>query len=251
MTLRIALLTLLVASSAHAGPISSAAAHELLAKANADEMAGHHDEAIASYEQLVAGGFGTADVQFNLGTAQLHAGKRGAAILAFERALRLEPGHADALHNLDEARRGNIDKLTGAQEETPLLERLGERVPGRAVAMLFLAAWLVGWTAFVLRRWLPKFDAALTLVTGLCAALALVFAGALMVLRHQRESGRSAIVVTPTVPVREGPAGDFKAAFDIHEGLKVRVIDQRQTHLRVRLPNGAEGWVAAVDVPEI
>jgi tetratricopeptide (TPR) repeat protein len=253
MTPRTILVALVLAFTpvAEAEPLTEAAARELLAKANADEMSGRHDEAIAAYEQLVAGGFGTADVQFNLGTARLHAGKRGLAILAFERALRLEPGHPDAQHNLEEARRGNIDKLVGAQEETPLLERLGERVPGRTAAAVFLAAWLAGWAALLSRRWLPKVEGALGVVMGLCLAVALVSAMALLLLRHQRDAGRSAIVVSPTAAVREGPAADFKAAFDIHEGLKVRVIGRKETHLRVRLPNGAEGWVAESDAPEI
>ena len=44
-------------------------------------------------------------------------------------------------------------------------------------------------------------------------------------------------------------ARDFKGAFELHEGLKVRVVRREQDFLRVRLPNGLEGWVAEKDVP--
>ena len=54
-----------------------------------------------------------------------------------------------------------------------------------------------------------------------------------------------------TAPVREGPGEAFKPAFEIHEGLKVRVVGSDDGHLRVRLANGAEGWVSGRDVVEI
>ena len=54
-----------------------------------------------------------------------------------------------------------------------------------------------------------------------------------------------------TAPVREGPGEGFKPAFEVHEGLKLRVLGSDDGHLRVRLANGAEGWVSGLDVVEI
>jgi uncharacterized protein YgiM (DUF1202 family) len=87
--------------------------------------------------------------------------------------------------------------------------------------------------------------AALALVAAVPAGL---LAGAAA---WQRERAKYAVVVAPSVPVREGPAHGFKPAFEIHEGLKVRVVLKQAGFLRIRLPNGTEGWVAEQDVPVI
>jgi uncharacterized protein YgiM (DUF1202 family) len=90
---------------------------------------------------------------------------------------------------------------------------------------------------------------------GLLATVAVsvaVVTGAFFALgAWDRSHSPYAIVVSPSAAVREGPASDFKSAFEIHEGLKVRIVRKDQGFLRIRLPNGIEGWVSEKDAPTI
>lgn len=223
----------------------------LLKQANAAFQGGQYDVAAAEFEQLASAGFGTVDIFFNLGTSSLKAGRRGDAILAFERALRVDPNDSDASYNLEEALKGNIDKIVGTREEEPLLERIGARVPAETAGFAFLGAWVFGLLVLLARRYVRAGKGALAMSGGLALSVAVLAGLLLAAAAYHRSYATYAIVVTASSSVREGPASDFKAAFEIHEGLKVRVVSRDRDYLRIRLPNGAEGWVAAKDVPVI
>lgn len=46
----------------------------------------------------------------------------------------------------------------------------------------------------------------------------------------------------------QGAQEDYKTGFQVHAGLRVRLLERDQDWLRVRLTNGLEGWVRAQDV---
>lgn len=223
----------------------------VFSQANAAYVAGRYDEAAAQYRQLAENGYASPDVLFNLGTAELRAGRRGHAILAFERALRVDPQDEDAAFNLAEAMKGNVDRIVGEREEESLLERIGARVPANPAAFAFVILWVVGFVAVALRLVLSRGRGSLLTVGVVCLALSVPVGALLGASVWQRERAAYAIVVAASVPVREGPAHDFKPAFEVHEGLKVRVVRVQDGFLRIRLANGIEGWVSAKDVPII
>lgn len=223
----------------------------LLVDANTAYQIGDYAKAAQGYRALVEGGHGSPDLLFNLGTAELRAGRRGHAILAYERALRVDPNDADVQYNLAEATKGNIDKVVGIRDEEPLVERIGARVPADAMAAAFLVAWVLGLGLLFLRHFV-KVGRGVLLGAGFLSLVAAVACGALLATAWwHRSEAAWAVVVTPAAAVREGPAADFKSAFEIHEGLKVRVVKKDRGFFRVRLPNGSEGWVSGQDVPLI
>lgn len=221
----------------------------LLARANGAFQGGRYDEAAANFRQLAEAGYDTADVHFNYGTSALRAGHRGEAILALRRALRIDPEDQDAAFNLDAARKGNIDKIVGTREEEPLVERIGARVPAQFATRLFLATWWIGLLALfgaarLGREWLAW-------AGGVTVAASLVLGALTGTAAYHRHHSTHGVVVAASTQVREGPAADFKASFEIHEGLEVRVVANDGEFARIRLPNGVEGWVASKDVPTI
>lgn len=222
----------------------------LLGQASAAFQAGRYDEAAETYRRIAASGFDTSDIEFNIGTSALRAGHRGEAIVAFLRALRIDPDDVDAAFNLEEARKGNIDRIVGTREEEPLVERIGARVPVPIASRTFLAAWWIAIAAFIFaeRRSGSAAIRGLGVAAMTVAVVAAGFTAAAAV--HHRAASRGVVVVDRTA-VREGPAVDFKSSFEVHEGLEVRVVARDGDYVRVRLPNGVEGWVAASDVPTI
>lgn len=223
----------------------------LLGLGTAAYQAGDYEKAATLYRQLADAGFASADLFYNLGTAELRAGRRGEAILWYERALRLDPHDADVRFNLAEATKGNIDKVVGTREETPFIERVGERVPDGAAGAAFAIAWGLAFVALIFRRLQTRARGALLGLALVSGAVAVTSAVLLWTAWWHRTQARYAVVTAAVAAVREGPASDFRAAFEIHEGLKVRVVREQQGFLRVRLPNGTEGWVAAAEAPII
>lgn len=232
-------------------PRTQADADLLFREANDAFLTDDFDGASRVYRAIVVGGFGTADVHYNLGNADFHAGRLGEATLGYERALRAEPSHADARANLRVVRKRNVDKLVGASDGPVFFERLGRAVAPAPVTWAFLGAWLLLFTSVLFRRvgiggrgW-----------TGLLAGVSLVLSlglGALLgTVVWYREKVVQAVVTGKVVQVRKGPAPKFEVAFEVHEGLTVRTLEIDGPYQRVRLDNGLEGWLLRSRVQQI
>ena len=215
-------------------------------RANALYRAGDFGGAAREYEALRADGFASAALHHNLGNARLRQGQRGAAIASWERALRFDPGDADARENLRAARGDDPDRaLCG---EPTFYARIVERTGDAAAVALFAVPWWILWAALALRtRRGGRSRRALTAV-ALTATLAVLCGGAVLAGRARDRRIPAAIVVAPSAPVRDGPSPALKPAFELHEGTRVRVRDVAGDLLHVRLDGGLEGWLSRGDV---
>jgi tetratricopeptide (TPR) repeat protein len=221
-----------------------------LAAANQEYLGGDFAAAVRGYDALLAEGWESPTLHVNLGNARLRMGKRGLAAASYTRALRLDPGDADARANLALARAGNVDRVLGA-ETRPVLARLAERISDRAAAGLFAALWLALWAALTARRFTARGARALLAAAAVTSALGASAAGALLAAKAAARRTPAAVVVAPSTSVREAPEEALKPAFDLHEGTEVRVLDVRGAAVRIRLDNGLEGWVAARDLEPV
>jgi Bacterial SH3 domain len=226
---------------------------QLFADANAAYLSGDVSRAIAAYEALVSEGVASTELETNLGAAYLRQGKRGLAVLHFERALFLEPGDDDARADLVEVRRGNVDRLEGDAEEggAETVARLLTPLPGTAAAAILALLWPAAWVLLGLRilRGSPRWAA---------VAAAGCFGGALLsaLLTWGAVAGRGmamrrGVVVAAAVPAREGPADKSVSRFEVHEGTAVRVDDEEAGFRRIKLANGLTGWVPADSVEPV
>jgi tetratricopeptide (TPR) repeat protein len=214
-----------------------------VAQAEHAAASGDYQAAIQSYQQLLrAGGF-SAPLLFNLGNAWLRLGKPGPAILAYERALVLEPRSASIEAN-----------LAAAQQRAGLTpEVLG---PWQAAAHYF---------SFDTYLW-----AALGAVWVLCAALVM-----LCLQRTARRIGRllilvavltlcasadaavlcwsdlsRAVVQTP-VTLQLAPAASAAASGALREGEVVWLQDRYGGFDFVRTSDGHTGWVGDQSVEAV
>ena len=219
---------------------------QLFSDANAAYLTGDVARATAAYEALVSEGVASPTLETNLGAAYLRQGKRGLAALHFERALFLDPGDEDARADLNDLRKGNVDKLEGESDEggVDTVVRLLAPLPGRAAALLLLAAWIAGWTLLGARLLFGRGPPlAWTVISfSLVGVCALVTWGA----AHGRALAlQRAVVIAPSAAAREGPQEKSVSHFEVHEGTTVRVEDEEGSFRRVKLANGLTGWVPA------
>jgi len=57
-----------------------------------------------------------------------------------------------------------------------------------------------------------------------------------------QEAVHEGVVLARTLPVHEVPEARSKVSFELHPGVKLRMLDRSGDFVRVRLPNGLEGW---------
>ncbi len=77
---------------------------------------------------------------------------------------------------------------------------------------------------------------------GLLFVAAVPFGALLAAHAWYEENVHEAVVLEKTVAARDVPSESAKTSFEVHEGLKVRVLEDSGKYLRIRLPNGREGW---------
>ena len=65
------------------------------------------------------------------------------------------------------------------------------------------------------------------------------------------QNSRTAIVLENTIELKNGPDAQSTAIIDIHEGLKVELLDQIGDWYKVKLTNGEEGWLPMNSLAEI
>ncbi len=242
---------------AHLVHLTAADADRLFRDASDACLHDRLDECVTGYERLLGAGFAGVDLYFNLGTALLRQNKLGKAILYLERAQREAPDDSEVAANLSQAQKLRLDKLVDAPEaaqggSAPLSSRIAQSTQRDVWTIAFLVLWLLGATLALARR-LFSGSARVLCTLGAIVLVALSLPAGTVLLSHAyaERHAQEAIVLSPSLPVREGPSPQFKVAFEIHEGLKVQLVEREAGFQRVRLLNGLQGWVPAQGLAKI
>lgn len=213
----------------------------VFAKANQDYSAGHFQEAVDGYQNLVSAGQRSANLFYNLGNAWFRLGNFGEAILNYERALALDPRHPEAAANLalvrDEARalelkRAGLDRYVEAGTSTQY---------SIAAAIAFWFAVFGATRLFFLRRR----SAALV---SLIVLSIIVFAGAAFALYSLETGSRGralAIVTGKKIEARLATADNANSVLALPPGSEIKVLSQRGDWLYAALPSDLRGWIPA------
>lgn len=227
-------------------------AQALFTQANAAYAREDYEAARAGYEKLLSHELGGPDVLYNLGTTYLAQGDVGRAVLALERAKRQGGQSPDLEANLALARAKQVDKVVGPAAETPFLVRVVEATDGGMVAWGFLGAWGLGLGMLLVFRLLRPGRRTWAAVVAAFSLLMAVPIGALLAAHvYVGETVHEAVVLAPRLVARELPGDEAKVLFEVHAGLKVRLLEETGRFVRIRLPNGLEGWTDREGVAEI
>jgi hypothetical protein len=227
-------------------------AQDVFLKANEAYAREDYAAAQAGYEKLLANGHGGPDVLYNLGTTHLARGDLGRAVLALEQAKK-EGGRAPDLEaNLSVARARQVDKVVGATAEEEFLPRVAAATDGNVVAWTFLGTWVAAFALVLLWRALrPGRRTAVGVLAVLLFAVAVPSGLLLATHAWVDETVHEAVVLAPTLVARELPQPGARSIFEVHAGLKVRLLEETGRFVRIRLPNGLEGWAEREGVAEI
>ena len=228
-----------------------------ITKQNADNeyKKGNYQQAIKDYQELLKKGV-SADLYYNLGNAYFRTDNITQAVLAYERALLLQPGDKDIRFNLQFARSKTIDKITPESEmffftwyRSVVNMMSVDSWATLAVVSIVLALVLVLFYLFSSRLLMRQVG-----FYGSICFFVLFLLGNLFAWQQKQQlvNHRGAIVIAPSTTVKKTPAKNGTDDFVIHEGTKVNVTDKSIKEWRgVCLDDGREGWISADVIEEI
>ena len=228
---------------------------EAFVRAEALYQEQRYDEAAVVYESMRALGIEDGTLYYNLGNAYFKAGRIGLSVLSYERAWVLAPGDEDVRTNLLYAN----ELVADAVDEAPLplavrwAVDVYRSLQPNFLALVLSVAFVLGGMAltFVLYDAVQEWRSAAMVMLILCATLALASGGALAFKANAAANRVDAIVLTENAYIRSGPGDANPRLVEIHEGLKVRVISEREGWFQVRLANGLTGWLRAAEIETI
>ena len=198
---------------------------------------GKFSEARTRYDSVALSGEWTANLFYNLGNCEFRLGKPGSAMLDYERALALDPGHPEAKANL-----ALLRNQTGAKAPAPSWEQYA--FTGLSQDAWAIAAAVAGWIAVfglaALATGARRGNTGLWLTTAAAAVVAAYGGGVLWLSAQER--GR-AIVVAESVEARLAPADSAGVADSLPAGSRVRVLSERGEWVYCELPGESRGWI--------
>lgn len=240
-------------------PLSAADGRALAEQGDSAYAADDFKQAIAAYEQTVNDGYTSSELLYNLGNAYYRDGRVGKAIVAYERALKLDPTNNDARFNLKFVKSTIVDRPTESTNGLELfftnlrdlLTPNGWAWFGVAMFAIFiiLAATYIFTTPVMLRK-IGFFGAIFALPISVVMFVLATRAANLSTAHNE------AIVSTPSMILSTAPRVPKDRNEEVallHEGTKIEVIDSLNVTsdslttrwYKVELPAGHQGWTSS------
>lgn len=226
-----------------------------LDSANSYYQSAQYEQAIEIYESIIADDYESAEIYYNLGNAYYKSNKFPMAIVNYERALKLNPSDEDITFNLQLANTHVVDKIDVLPEFflKSWSDSLVKAMSSNQWAIVSIVLFVVG-LALILMFFLSS-SVQLRKIVFWCGALCIVVSLFAFKFSGQQKqtiiNEPEVIVITPSVVVRSAPNNDATELFLIHEGLKVKVTNNRDGWSEIKLSDGNKGWVKTTDFVKI
>lgn len=221
--------------------------------ANAAYSEGRWQDAVADYEMISEMGLESAPLYCNLGSAYFKEGNIPMAIVNYERALKIDPSYSDARYNLELLNQMTQDRIDPVPEFilNVWMKKWCYVFDSDAwvvVFFVFLALTLALLLLFILgptaaSRRVGFFTGIVTLILAVSAISFSVWQ------KKDYMNSDDAIVMRPVTSVKSSPSAEAsKDLFILHEGTKVKVIDQVGAWNNIELADGRQGWLQSSDI---
>lgn len=212
---------------------------------------GNYEKALELYRNILVSGYEASALYYNMGNAAFRSNKVGHAVLYYEKALKLEPSHKDAAHNLEYISRYTVD----AFDEVPELflrtwirsaVKVFPEKTWSILALVFFTLFLCAVLVYLFTRKLAFKKSGF--FTALLALVLFVFALLSAADRYRKTTDPDrGIILAPSVVVRSTPSESGTELFVLHEGTKVHVNEEITGWHNIRIVDGREGWITSED----
>ncbi len=219
--------------------IDRAALDGTVARATALYQQRQYSRAAEQFAHAVDARPADADLLANWGAAAWAAADTVSAVIAWQRAARLEPVAVDLQERLTSLPAG----ARGGVAEVPM-------IPVPALAVAAVSAWLLGWLLLAVIRLQRRRGSAsawmgFASTAALCALLLAVGTGAAAAWGFRELDANGVLVVRRPETMRTAPGHEANAMGGVATGDVVRVEEAREGWLRVLHADGRRGWLPA------
>ena len=242
-------------SSCFAFGQSTKALDTLFSEANIFYKKGKYQEAIDTYRKIEATKEISSELYYNLGNSYYKLNEVAPTIYNYEKALQLNPLNEDAQNNLIFAKRLTLDRV----EELPksFLQKFNENYLQKltynewaivTVVLSFLASIL--FLLFYFAETPSK--KRLFFVTSILSFLLLFSSLAISFNQYNiSKTNKFAIIFSEKAEVKNAPTLNSNDIFTLHEGTKIKVLDEIDNWKKIKLADGKIGWLIASDLKEL
>ncbi len=235
--------------------LTAQSAEDLARDAAKQQDAKRYEQAIASYESLITQGYSSSDLHYNLGLAYYQNTDLGHAILHLEKAYKLAPYDKQVEKNLELIRNEQVDGLLPLP--TFFLYEWWHKIAARLQpdiwAVLAIVLAILGAVGFIFwfrfrkstqpPTWYPKWHRRFLLGSPVVLLLALLF----VLFANSRNQALAnfdkAVLLAPEVALYAAPNQESTVDLTLHEGLRVRILDNYEGWRKIELVDGRSGWV--------
>ena len=221
------------------------------AEADRDARSAGFHRAEQGFAALIAEGLETPSLYTNLGNAALQASNLGEAVLAYRRALNLDPGATTARQNLAHIRSllpAWVPRPTGSEGADSLL--VYRRVPASTRSLVAAGCFALAALFYAVgqRRTNGPWR-------GFAFGIGLAWIGlvASVVLDDSGQAGEAAVLTADETPARSSDSAMAALAFPdpLPQGVEVERLEIRGEFARIRLANGRDVWVRSSSVTPV
>jgi tetratricopeptide (TPR) repeat protein len=225
---------------------------ELLTKANSLYNENAFDSALVVYKDIVEQGYSSSTLYYNIGNTYYKLRNYPLAIYYYEKSLKLNPNNDDTKHNIEIAQLFLTDKIEALPE-------------------LFIKTWWNNLSnTFTLNVWsiitLVLIGLLLTCLffyitaktrglkksmffTGLILILFTICSFSISVKKYNYIStNNEGIIIIPTITIKSSPSNSSVDLFVLHEGSKVKILDNADGREKIKIANGSIGWLPTSSV---
>ena len=217
---------------------------------------GNYQEAITSYERILADGIHSGELYFNLANAYYKLNRIAPSIYYYEKALQLMPNDNEVKSNLSFAQNMTIDAIE-------VIPEVGlSKIFKGFVNVLSFDAWATISIVFVLVFVLLFLGYYFSVATAkkrlafVISAIAIILAFVSLVFAFQKydydKKDKPAIVFAQESEVKTDPNLRSEVSFVLHEGTKVQVLEiYNEDWAKIKLTDGKTGWIPRSDIKRL
>ena len=216
---------------------------------------GQFEKALDSYFKVLNENYHSAELYFNIGNTYYKLDSIAHSIFYFEKAKKMSPMDRDIINNLGYAENMKIDlieKLPKSQIENFQIYLFNIFSSNQLGYIILLLLWffciLFSLYYFIRNSRLKK-------ILFLISSLFFLLIATTFIIGIQKSiydsSLTEAIVFEKQISVNDEPNDRSEVLFNLHEGTKVNIIEKLENWLKIKLENGAEGWIKSKDIKQI
>ena len=221
----------------------------LFVSANSDYANQEYNAAIKKYNLILSSKLESPELYYNLANSFFKINEIHQAIYYYEKAIKIKPDFDDAIENLEICNLQLIDKI----EEIP--ELMITSLYNNIINFLSLKNWIYLTLIFIWVSLIIFSYNSFVKKNKKYVLYLVIFSFFLFFITtkkyNQNINVKEAIIYSSVINVMSAPSEQSTNLFSLHIGTKVKIEDQIENWVNIRIANGKKGWVLIENLKEI